>query len=183
MKLICLDLHGVLVDATKGFAKALGEPNAFGDPVCVYDDPKNLGDYHAVVQYPGFLQHLEQADIPFWAELETLPHVPELIATCKDLADEVVIVSHSSSGNCYAGSKAIADKLGLDFISTEHKHYLARDGVLLIDDYEKNVNAFIAAGGSAITFPQKWNQYHEYTDFKHIRAILERYKSETLNPR
>ncbi len=181
MKLICLDLHGVLVDANKGFADAAGSGE------CVYDDPKNLGDYSAVRQYPGFGALLSNASESFWSELEILPHVPELIAICKDLADEVVIVSHSSSGHCYTGSKAIAQKLGLDFISTEHKHYLARDGVLLIDDYEKNVDAFIAAGGLAITFPQKWNQYHEYTDFKYVRSILAAYKKgvtlETLNPR
>ncbi len=181
MKLICLDLHGVLVDANKGYMQVL---NGGKD---MYDDPKYLGDYQAVAQYPGFLPLLKDGSPTFWSELEILPHVPELIAICKDLADEVVIVSHSSSGNCYIGSKAIADKLGIDFISTEHKHYLARDGVLLIDDYEKNVDAFIAAGGLAITFPQKWNESHKYTDFKYVRSILTDYKKgvthATLNPR
>ncbi len=184
LKLICLDLHGVLVDACKGFADKLNN----GD--CIYNQPENLGDYGAVKQYPGFLKFLSQdSTAHFWENLDFYNHVPQLVSKCRDLADEVVIVSHSTSGNCYAGSKVIAKYLGLDFISTEHKHHLAGEDVLLIDDCDANVTKFMQSGGLAITFPQKWNQFHLHSrdPYNHVAMVLDTmYQGvtiETLNTR
>ena len=166
LKLICLDLHGVLLDATQGFA------NVLTDGKCIYDDPKNLGDYAAISRQEGFVKLLNEADASFWSGLDILPHAEELIAVSKSIAESVVIVSHSCSGACYTGSAEVAKGFGLDFISTPHKHHLARKKVLLIDDYDVNIDNFLEAGGEAMTFPQKWNSYSSFTDFRFFKAAL-----------
>ncbi len=44
----------------------------------------------------------------------------------------------------------------------DKKQKFARPNVLLVDDWEKQVDPFIEAGGQAILFPQPWNRNHEF---------------------
>jgi 5'(3')-deoxyribonucleotidase len=42
------------------------------------------------------------------------------------------------------------------------KHFLAHPDVVLIDDYDKNVDTFREHGGKAILFPMPWNSNVDY---------------------
>ena len=44
---------------------------------------------------------------------------------------------------------------------TPQKHLLAGPNRILIDDNDRNIEAFRAAGGIGILFPQPWNANHE----------------------
>jgi hypothetical protein len=44
-----------------------------------------------------------------------------------------------------------------DYLMGPNKHFLARDGAVLIDDNDDKCIKFVEYGGNAILFPQKWN--------------------------
>jgi hypothetical protein len=44
------------------------------------------------------------------------------------------------------------------------KNYVAREGAVLIDDYEKNIDEWKAAGGIGILYPRPWNHLYFIPD-------------------
>lgn len=84
--------------------------------------------------------------------------------------EEVVILTNSSdNGPGMVGKMAwiqnhLAGIKGNEVIFCAKKHLLARPDRLLIDDNEKNIMDFEAAGGRGILFPRPWNSNHELAD-------------------
>jgi hypothetical protein len=61
------------------------------------------------------------------------------------------------------------------------KHLCAYPEALLIDDCDKNVNAFRKHGGEAILVPRPWNSLHGIDAMEHLHAHflnLERWKKQ-----
>lgn len=54
-----------------------------------------------------------------------------------------------------------------------NKSSLAGPGVILIDDADHEVEAFRAAGGSAVLFPRRWNSRHAEAGPEAWRGVLE----------
>jgi len=89
--------------------------------------------------------------------------------------DEVKIWIDSLNLDCYfcsepMGNRAAAGRIlwikkhfpkfykEKKWILTRHKHLLANRYSVLIDDYQKNIRKFQAAGGYGILYPAPWNQ-------------------------
>ncbi len=49
-----------------------------------------------------------------------------------------------------------------------HKYLCAKEGTLLIDDNEDNINLFRNSGGSGILFPRPWNSARDFDIKTHI---------------
>lgn len=64
----------------------------------------------------------------------------------------------------------------------DEKFLLAKPGHLLIDDSNAQVESFIAHGGNAVLFPQRWNKLHHIEDsFAYVtRAVAEIVSGESL---
>jgi hypothetical protein len=104
----------------------------------------------------------------FWERINPYPWLPELLSVCQSLTDSLSLLSTPSrSPHSYSGKRRWCDKYAPDIklILTDQKHLLAAPGRLLIDDSDKNCDAFRAAGGSAILFPQHWNSNHDKAPF------------------
>ncbi len=117
----------------------------------------------------------------FWFNLEESPWCKELLYIVRSTTDDWHIVSGPSSKWChtsYAGKiRWLKQRLGRDFdkfIPTDYKQTLAKEGVLLIDDGEHNINAFREEGGDALIFPSQGNSMHEFAGdpVGHVREML-----------
>ena len=105
---------------------------------------------------------IDQQGSAWWANLQPLPWVAELLLLFAGQTDKLSILT-SPANTVYAATgklqwvaqhlPAFVDRVHL----TADKHLLARPGVLLIDDSDENCREFIEAGGAAIVFPQPWN--------------------------
>jgi len=55
------------------------------------------------------------------------------------------------------------------------KGYMNPKGALMIDDYEKNIEAFTVIGGASILYPQVWNTQHaiaDSSDWKEVTGMV-----------
>jgi 5'(3')-deoxyribonucleotidase len=166
---IYLDLDGVCVD----FVSAGLRANGF-DPAEVYTSWQrdHLGEYpiHHVIGISArtYWTAIAALGAEFWENLEEYPWFWELYNTLQDTAPVLFLTSSTRAPATLSGKMQwLQNRFGTtfrDYIFTPHKQQLASPKALLIDDYDRNVDDFIAAGGSAIRFPQLWNRNHAIQD-------------------
>lgn len=105
----------------------------------------------------------------FWLNLPELPWCRELLDFVRTKTDDwYVVTSPSRCPTCIPEKREWMRRvLGLPegewysrLIPTPHKELLAKPGVLLIDDYDENVDRFRREGGTAIVFPSHGNSLH-----------------------
>lgn len=119
-------------------------------------------------------------DAGFWSTLAPLPWFKDLTTLVEGVTNDWHVVS--SPSHCetsYAGKvtwlkRAFGPKFNR-FALTPHKEIFAQPGVILVDDYEKNCEAFAEAGGQAVLFPCHHNHLHRHKDdpLPVVRAALE----------
>jgi 5'(3')-deoxyribonucleotidase len=100
----------------------------------------------------------------FWENLEPYEWADDLYKGLKEIAPVTILTAPSRDPGCIPGKFAWLDRhLGVksyDVIPTGKKHLLARHKrCILIDDSEAKTSKFREYGGSAIAFPQHWNEY------------------------
>ena len=166
---IYLDLDGVCTDFISAGAVAIGQ-----DPAQVLArwarDFKGEFRVHVVMgtERGEFWQALDDAGEVFWVELEEYPWFKELYDALSNLAPVIFLSSATRAPSCLSGKlKWLQARFGRkfrDYIFTAHKQQLASPSALLVDDYERNVEGFLGAGGSAVLFPQPWNSNHDIED-------------------
>lgn len=176
-KICFLDMDGVLADMVGEILRLRG---------LNFDDlyPKGQESPYAISRVLGLPTNEELwVDLKreFWANI---PRTKE--------ADELVEMAHSFFGvnNVFALSLVKPGVVGHECISGKSdwlkKHYgtlyerhvfatdkiaCARSDAILIDDCNKNVDAFSRAGGRSIIFPRRWNR--GYGDEDRSLAVVE----------
>lgn len=98
----------------------------------------------------------------FWSNLVPFRHAGQLIDALYETGLPVYISSSPSQGRDCVPDKIEWLRRYLSVPMTacmfgSAKHLMARPGALLIDDYAKNCDAFIEAGGDAVCVPSNWN--------------------------
>lgn len=58
------------------------------------------------------------------------------------------------------------------FLIGPSKHLCANPQTLLIDDSDKNVDAFRKCGGQAVLVPRPWNNLHGFNALDHLTAVF-----------
>jgi len=161
---ILVDLDDVLVDfvgaAVKLHKRSMAELNEKRIPG-TWDISKPLGLSPTEFWYP--INHV--AGSSFWSNLEKLPWYNELLEAVKAKTNDWYIVTtpslHLSS---YAGKLAwFVSTFGSSFnqyVLTQHKHLLANEQTILIDDSDRNIKKFCDAGGIGLLFPTAGNSKH-----------------------
>jgi hypothetical protein len=97
----------------------------------------------------------------WWADLEAYPWATPLFEMLSFYGGITYLSSPSKSLGTLSGKLDwIQRRHGrgfTDWIFTNHKEHVAGPGKILIDDSEKNCDAWESKGGYAILFPQYWN--------------------------
>jgi 5'(3')-deoxyribonucleotidase len=60
-----------------------------------------------------------------------------------------------------------------DYIFTTHKHLLACECAILVDDRESNILEFEGAGGGVVLFPQPWNSATLAPDVTEVDYVVQ----------
>ena len=112
-------------------------------------------------------KQIDQKGIDFWRDVDRYPWTDDLWRGCKAIAGDDVFISSSPtrSADCVAGKAAwLREEFSIGpnrYMLGSRKDLLAAPDRVLVDDAEKNVDAFRDAGGHAILFPGPWNSNHE----------------------
>lgn len=155
-----LDMDGILADFVTGVSQAHGRPNPYlSDPgaLGVWDMEKIWGMSATDLWSPT-------NNFNFWAGLQKMPDADEIFAlACEKVGEEniAILTAPSLSGACFTGKRAWIEKnypsLARKIIFASAKGFLAGPGKWLIDDRDKNIEEFEAAGGRGILQPRLWN--------------------------
>lgn len=172
-----IDKDGLLADFHRAAALAHGRdfstwPRAGAELAGLlgfnYNTSQGFKDFWEPIRY----------NVDFWSGIKPFPWVGTLLRLAEEYASEVVICTGPASKT----SAEVAGKLdwlrerGIDFevIICSKKERLAAPDCLLIDDWERHVDRFKAAGGQSILFPQPWNRDHAIVDpIRHVRSCLD----------
>ncbi len=107
------------------------------------------------------------ADLDFWKQLPVMPQAHELVAGLERLfgQDNICILSTPSKNlDCVHGKiwwlRKHFNAYGRSFLMGPKKEFCAAPNHVLVDDYDKNVEKFAAAGGHVVLVPRPWNSEH-----------------------
>jgi 5'(3')-deoxyribonucleotidase len=174
---IFLDMDGVLTDFVSACLTLHGQPQALETwPAGNRDIPQVVG-----ISKSDFWRLIDDQGAEFWAGLKPFPWCDDLVALVREFAPLTILTAPSLSPACLDGKvrwlyehfPKVRGKRFTDFLIGNQKHLLAQAGRVLIDDTESHVDAFRAAGGEAILFPQPWNANHAITDrLAYVRSQL-----------
>jgi len=120
----------------------------------------------------------------FWATVPQSQEFSWLLALCETLVGQenifILTAAPRKVGNHVASAKVAWIRTHLPqwlqeqcFIGTS-KYACASPNALLIDDTDKNVQAFRQAGGSAILVPRPWNSLHDFNTSHYITREFDR---------
>jgi 5'(3')-deoxyribonucleotidase len=123
---------------------------------------------------------------PFWRELKPYPWASELVEMCREVAP-IVFCSAPCLDPKSASQKIEWLRLNgfmaedkNDYILTHNKGLMGHPSRLLIDDGKHNIEAFEAAGGNTILFPQPWNSGRAYSHQELLSVVREELNLLTL---
>lgn len=157
---LLLDVDGVLADFMSGALKELNRK--FNRSVTIEEYAKwgqwGTYDYYGITveQFWGAIEE----NPSFWMNLEPYPWTYDLYKHLKSLGDVTILTAPSNDPDCSKQKYAwLSYHLGIGAkdIMMGHKKYLMAGHGILVDDYHKNVDAFVGAGGQAIKIPSNWN--------------------------
>lgn len=175
---VILDMDGVLVNFTEGMEN--DHPNTR------FDWTRRDGG----LGYNELEMLIDDLDAWFWESLNAYEYTREFLLECETLmgANVFLCTQPRESSESWGGKAAwvrnhypmMIKKL---FMTINMRHYLAGKKVILVDDFQSNVDMFENWGGIGILFPQPWNtpDYEErYPTARHAyREVLERLRATT----
>lgn len=178
---VFLDMDGVLADFMGGAFKAHGrEYNAAEYPKGCWE----IAD-HWQMPVNEFWAAIH-ADPHFWESLLPYGWASDLMELACEYGKEVkIITSPARSPSCYSGKRSWWGKVvpaKIELIICKSKQLIAAPNRLLIDDGDHNIDAWRAAGGQAIVFPQPWNDHWHLSDdpMAYVRRKLSPHQGPAL---
>jgi len=164
-KTIFLDLDGVLCDWAGAVCRLFDMD---------YDDLDWSGGndiIHALGCSKSELwRRVDAKGIEFWANLEPLPWLNELVDVAKAAGNMCILTSPGHDPASAAGKILwMNEHLGngkafRDYLIGPRKRRCARPGAVLIDDRDKLTDRFNDHGGHGIVFPRPWNSMKDLAD-------------------
>jgi len=152
--MIFLDMDGVLCDFVSAAMRVHGREFVASEwPKGEWDIAKVLG-----ISVGEFWRKINNTD-GFWVMLDRYPWSSSLYLELWAMDKVVIATAPSRCPSSYSGKRIWLDKRSIDshVMFGSSKHLMAAPGRILIDDGQHNIDAWKAAGGQAILFPQPWN--------------------------
>jgi hypothetical protein len=188
---VYVDMDGVLANTIEQITSHLIDwpdktHNHAGDELVRYWLAEHPGVYdpHVVfgVDPDELWASIAAAGEEWWSSIPEYDHMRPLMDVIIDVVRKRWdVLSHPQSNiGCYVGKlRWLKERFGPHFTGVHlhaDKAQLAAPGRVLIDDCDRNIRAWAAAGGIGITFPQPWNRLYEQTDRKveYVASCLER---------
>lgn len=170
MKLVLLDLDGVLVDFHKGVCAIHNQP---------YQDTWIEPELWGMTK----TEFWRRCDEDFWANLEPMFDMQQILdVVCKAVEIEKVgILTAAPHSSSYAmeGKRRWIEKhipkLKERVIFGSAKYFCARQDTLLIDDKYENCEKFVYFGGYSFLYPRPWNGGGDLQKLDNLRDLLEGY--------
>lgn len=166
---LLLDMDEVLVDFVGGACRVHGttreEIESFW-PEGHWSVVEPIGASKGIVLTEDrFWETIHKAGRDFWINLEPLPWLSELLKLVNGRS-WYIVSAPSRCPSSYDGKvQWLKNYFGARFdrfIISPHKYLLAKPGVMLVDDREKNVDEFIRHGGIGAVFPARSNSRYEW---------------------
>lgn len=162
---IYLDMDGVMTDfvgrVLDTWPRSIPEPGPYTGRSMTETDI----DAWAIEDRIGVSREVFWASIDtplWWRTLADYPWSTALFEMLSFYGNVTYLTSPSRSPGAASGKLSwIQYRHGREFsnwIFTNHKEHVAGPGKILLDDSEKNCEAWRQAGGKAILFPQYWNE-------------------------
>ena len=172
---ILLDMDGVLSDFVSSALIAL---NKEFNKELTLDDYAEFGQWGMWIPYnttPTEFWRVINSTPDLFLNLKPIPWYKELYDYLSTFGEVTILTAPSlTDPTCIEQKlKWLKKYLNLDSNSVmagNRKHLLAGNGIL-VDDYSKNVEDFIAAGGEAILIPSTWNT--PGLTFEQVKAVLD----------
>ena len=182
MKTVFLDLDGVLVDFVGGLHKL------WSIPYDLTNYPYEKAKWDMLLDIPGvdnFSEVDDACDREFWHRLNWIHDGRDIFKHIFDrFTNDIYLLTTPMSNLGSWTGKALWVNRNIPvfnkrlIITSASKSLLAGPGTLLIDDRDKNVEEFIAAGGNACLVPRPWNKGYAMADKSAdiVKAFLEELK-------
>ena len=169
---LLVDMDGVLVDFDSGACKAHGVTleamNQRRTPgewnIC-----KPLGEAKRgeALTLEEFWRPINRLSFTFWTGLRPLPWFKVMLDLMEQFSESYVVTAPSRNTGSLGGKleslRTLTRDLEFDrMIPTPHKHVLAQQGVVLIDDRESTILNFEKCGGTGVLFPTLGNRLYKH---------------------
>ena len=166
-----IDLDGVLADFVGGVCLAHGKQLPYPEDRGVWDMAKIWG-----ISLEEFWTPTNSFD--FWYNLLPTPEAEMIVQTVESFVPKkniAILTSPSLDKECIPAKRKWVMKYFPQFsgqiIFTNAKKFLSGPGRLLIDDDDKNIEAFHSGGGMTVKVPRLWNS--EWEDASICAQIVE----------
>lgn len=160
--MIYIDMDGVISNFTKAALIANGYPEDYEYTSNEYQMERELG-----ISTPTFWKNIDKGGVEFWENMEPYKWTEFLLGYFDKY---IILTAPSLNPNCVKGKVEWMHKnIKKNFYSfiiapARYKSLLAKSGDILIDDSDKNTEAWEKAGGIGILFPQPWNKNYKMAD-------------------
>jgi hypothetical protein len=176
-----LDMDGVLFDFMTALAKVHNRPSPYDleSSYGIWDTEKLWG-----ITEEQFWEPIQRDSLNFWSNIPLTPEAKEIVAFAENKfgTENVAILTAPSDDPGAVPGKRIS--IAREFPQFEKKmlfgsakQFLAAPNRFLIDDRDKNVDGFEAAGGHSIQVPRPWNRFWKHKDYV-MAAITAQYDIE-----
>jgi len=165
-----IDMDGVVADFVGAAAKCHNKDlTKLSWPPCCYEIERVFQ-----ISRAAFWNRLNHEE--FWAEAPKTEFADELMLLFRK-SEKFFLTSPTRSPSCLSGKMLWIERhypgMARKFLMGPVKQYCAAPDICLVDDSDKNINAFRKRGGKTILVPQIWN-----TAYQHIDRRLEYIKEQ-----
>ncbi len=171
--IILLDMDGILSDYFRSAIQVNFKHNLFPNNDTLYPELlykkwntlfKGQWDMAKALEIDDDLWWKKTNYLDFWENMPKTKECDEVVHIIKDYVTNDNLFICSSHGNCEISShgkclwlKKYFKDIYKNQVLTQHKHLLANERHILIDDNELNIIKFRDDGGIGILFPRPWN--------------------------
>lgn len=166
-----LDIDGVLANFGKRACEALGLPYQLDHPF-----------FHDWYWYRNFGISDAEIDsvcgIDFWAGIQWMPDGKDILALVEHKFDDIFLLTApmpnpgSGTGKILWVERHLPKYKKRLIVTQAPKSLFAGPNTTLVDDNDKNIDEFIAAGGTGLLVPRPWNKFRKISAVDFIRKAF-----------